>query len=253
VKILQIVLGFVLFAGFVTSAFPNATATSVTGAVRSESGSAPAKVIRQGDVLRQGETIATGPASSAVLRFEDGQIVALSANSRLAISTYSFNPSTGSGSVLLSLLGGGMRAISGVIARRSPQSVTYRAANVTIGIRGTDTNVIIGAGGVVATVNEGSIEFALPGQTPVVILVGEAAFARSDGTFARGTVQQIAAQLAQSPQGQQVLDALNGLQGLETLLGVSTAPGTTSATGFGITPQPPGIGSSAGGGAASAR
>jgi hypothetical protein len=233
-------------------AFANATATSVNGTVQSQVGTAPARAVRQGDTLRQGDTISTGPASSAVLRFEDGQIAALSANSRMTISTYAYNAQAGSGNVLLSLLSGGMRAVSGLIARRTPQNVAYRAANVTIGIRGTDTDVVVGPAGVVATVNEGSISFALPGQEPVVISAGEAAFARADGAFTRGAVQQIAAQLAQTPAGQQILDALNGLQGLGALLGVPVPSGPGVSTRVGVTPGPPTGSSAGGGGAASA-
>jgi hypothetical protein len=106
-----------------------------------------------------------------------------------------------------------------LIGKNSPQAVAYRAANVTIGIRGTDTDVIVGPAGVVATVNDGSISFAMPGQPAVVISAGEAIHARPDGTFSRGAIQQIASQLAQTPQGQQILDALNGLQGLSAMLG----------------------------------
>src|SRR4029078_3725775 len=113
-------------------AFAQATATSVTGSVQAQSGTAPARSVGQGDELRQGDTISTGAASTAVLRFEDGQIAALSANSKMTISGYTFHPSAGTGNVLLSLVSGGMRAISGLIGRTSPQNVTYKAASATI-------------------------------------------------------------------------------------------------------------------------
>jgi hypothetical protein len=232
-------------------AFANATATSVTGTVQAQAGSAPARTIRQGDIVRQGDTISTGASSSAVLRFEDGQIVALTANSRMTISNYSYNSQSGSGNVLLSLIGGGMRAISGLIGRNSPQNVTYKAASATIGIRGTDADIVIGPAGVVATVNDKSITFALPGQAPVVISTGEAIFARPDGTFSRGSIQQIANQLAQTPGGPEILNAINGLQGLSAMLGAAP-PGT--GTSLTVTPgPPPSSSSSAGGGGASTR
>jgi len=233
-------------------AFANALVTSITGPVQVQSANAPAHALRLGDVVRQGDTVSTGPAASAVLRFEDGQITALSANSRMTISTYTFNSQGQTGSVLLSLLAGGMRAISGLIGKNSPQNVTYKAQSVTIGIRGTDTDVVIGDSGVTATVNDGSITFAMPGQSPVVISTGEAIHARPDGTFSRGAVEQIARELAQTPQGQQVLDALRDLQGLSAAL---NQPGTASgptATGIAITPGLTGS-STSGGGAASTR
>jgi hypothetical protein len=66
-----------------------------------------------GDVVKAGETVSTGAGSNVVLRFDDGQIVALSANSSMTVSTYTFNRQAGSGNVVLSLISGGMRAIQG--------------------------------------------------------------------------------------------------------------------------------------------
>jgi hypothetical protein len=227
-------------------ALANATATSVTGSVQAQAGSAPARVVRLGDTLRQGDTV-------VVLRFEDGQIAALAANSRMAITTYTFNSQARTGNVLLSLIDGGMRAVTGLIGRSAPANVAYRARSATIGIRGTDSNVVIGPNGVVATVNDGAISFALPGQDPVVITAGEGVFARNDGTLTRGAIQQIANQLAQAPGGDAILAALNGLQGLSALLGVPP-PGPAPASGLVTSPGPPSGGaSSAGGGGASAR
>jgi hypothetical protein len=228
----------------------NAIATSVNGTVQAQAGASPARAVRQGDTLRQGDTIATGPTSSAVLKFEDGQIVAVGANSRMTISTYAFRRETGTGTVLLSLLNGGMRAITGLIGRTTPQSVSYRAANVTIGIRGTNADIAVGDAGVVATVNEGTISFALSGQPEVLVSAGDAAWARPDGSITRATVQQIAAQLALTPLGRQILDALNGVSGLAALLGVAVPTGR-DATGMAVTPGPPGVGGVAGGGASS--
>jgi hypothetical protein len=234
-------------------AFGNAIVSSITGPVQVQSGSAPARTLRLGDIVRQGDTVITGPVASTVLRFEDGQITALSANSRMTVSTYSYNAQSQSGSVLLSLVAGGMRAITGLIGRNSPQNVAYKAASATIGIRGTDVDMVRNDSGVVAAVNDGVITFALAGQSPVVVAAGEGIHARPDGTFSRGAVEQVARELAQTPQGQQVLDALRDLQGLSAALNqAGTALGGPATTGVAITPGSPG-GSTAGGGGASIR
>lgn len=252
-KSLAILFGLVAF--FATElAFADATAASISGTVQVQTGSAAPRALRQGDVVRQGDTVSTGAASSAVLRFEDGQIAALAANSRMAITTYNYNSQSQSGNVLLSLISGGMRAVSGLIARNKPANVTYKAASATIGIRGTDTDLLMGPAGVVAMVNEGGIIFSLPGQEPVVILAGQAIHLKPDGTFSQGAIQQIAGQLAQTPGGQQILDALNGLQGLSAMLGTPPpGAGAPPATGLVVTPGPPPGASTAGGGGASAR
>ena len=158
-KKISAVLGLLilLLAGL---AFANtATLTSVVGTVQAQTGTAPARVLRLGDQVRQADTVITGAGSSAVLRFDDGQVAALTANSRMTITAYQYNPQTQSGNVLLSLLTGGMRAITGLIGNRSPANVAYRTATATIGIRGTDITIVTSGGNVIVTVNAGVISF----------------------------------------------------------------------------------------------
>ncbi len=100
-----------------TLAFANATAYSVSGNVTAQTGAAAPRLVRQGDTLRAGDTVITGAASSAVLRFEDGQIAALSANSRMLIQASDYNAQAKTGNIVLNLLSGGMRAITGLIGR----------------------------------------------------------------------------------------------------------------------------------------
>jgi FecR-like protein len=176
------------FAGL---AFANtATVTSSTGTVQVQTGTAPARVLRTGDLVRQGDTITTGPVSSAVLKFEDGQIAALTANSKMTVSAYQYNPQTGGGSVLLSLIDGGMRAITGLIGRRTPNNVAYRAATATIGIRGTDVTIVTSQGNVVVSVTDGVISFAFPGQPPQIVSQGNAVSA-VNGSVAQGAAALI--------------------------------------------------------------
>ncbi|HYC37525.1 MAG TPA: FecR domain-containing protein [Usitatibacter sp.] len=163
----------IFFAGLALA--NTATVTSLTGNVQAQTGSEPVRTLRVGDLVRQGDTVSTGAASSAVLRFEDGQVTALTARSRLTITAYQYNPQTQSGSILLSLVDGGMRAITGLIGRRSPENVAYRAATATIGIRGTDITVVTSQGNVVVTVADGVISFRVGDGPPTIVVAGNAA------------------------------------------------------------------------------
>ena len=241
-KKISVLLAFLalLFCDMVLAA--SAVATSITGLVQAQAGTAPARVLRQGDQVNQGDTIITGQGASAVLKFDDGQVAALTQNSRMAITAYDYNPATESGNVLLSLVSGGMRAITGLIGKRSPDRVAYRAATATIGIRGTDVNIATAQGNVVVSVNEGSIAFTMNGQT-VVIPVGQAIHARPDGSFSRGAVAQIQRELAATPAGQQVLNALGGVTGLTNAIN-QAAPGTPrqgEGPPAGVPPGPPAV------------
>ena len=142
--------------------------TSLTGTAQAQTGSAAPRILREGDTVNQGDTVITGGASSAVLKFDDGQIAALTSNSRMTVTSYDYNSSSGGGSVLLSLITGGMRTITGLIGHHNPSNVTYRAATATIGIRGTDVTFATQGNEVIVEVTDGSVTVNVGGQTYVV-------------------------------------------------------------------------------------
>src|SRR5271154_5127216 len=49
-----------------------AIVTSITGTATVQAGTAPARALRQGDEVKQGETVKTAVASAVVMRFDDG-------------------------------------------------------------------------------------------------------------------------------------------------------------------------------------
>jgi hypothetical protein len=248
-RIMVWVLG--LMAALATSlVFANATAFSVSGNVSAQSGAAAARTVRQGDTLRTGDTVITGPGSSAVLRFEDGQIAAISANSRMLIQAYDFNAQAKSGNVVLNLLSGGMRAITGLIGRTSPQRVTYKAGNYTIGIRGTDVEIATDGGNVVVTVTEGVISLAFGTQT-ITVPAGDGVNARFDGTFQQAAIATIIQQLQATPEGQRLLNSLGGIPTITAAVGQAAAGREGAFSG--VTPGPSGPAGTGGGGTASTR
>jgi len=176
-----------------------AVVTSTTGTVSVATGQAAPRSLRTGDQVAQGDTVITGANSAAVLKFDDGQVVALTSNSRMQVTNYQYNPQTESGNVLLSLVSGGMRAITGLIGRRAPSQVAYRAATATIGIRGTDVTIATSEGNVVVSVTDGVISFSFQGQT-LTINAGQAVLARPGQAAVTGTAAQVIAQASQAMQ-----------------------------------------------------
>ena len=195
-----------------------ATATAATAA---GAPAAVARSLRKGDTVNQSDSITTGEASTLVLRFQDGQIAALSARSTLAITTYAYNAAEPARSnVLLSLVNGGMRAITGLIGQARPQAVAYRAGNATIGIRGTDVTMAIlpganaGATTIAVTVNAGRIAFTLNGVT-LIIPVGSGTVVTGNQTPSVQSTGEVAAALraavANNPALQAVANAIASL------------------------------------------
>ena len=167
-KLMVVGLAFVASAAFAQSGQVvdlqgTATAQVVPAAVAGQPAPAPGAIrtLRLGDNINQGETISTGANSRLALRFDDGQIVSLSAKSSFRIDAYVYNRAEPARSnVLFNLINGGMRAVTGLIGKASPQAVTYRAGNATIGIRGTDVTFAINGGNLIVNVNTGQITSA---------------------------------------------------------------------------------------------
>ena len=186
-----------------------ASVFDVSGTVQAIPGAGAPRALRKGDSLTQGETIVTAEGASIVLRFEDGQVVALTSRSRFTISNYTYDRAAPEKSnVLLSLLEGGMRAVTGLIGKRNPASVNYKAANATIGIRGTDVTFATANGDVVVTVVDGAISFTFGGET-VAIPAGQAALTQN-GKVTTGTIAAINAAVAANPNLANALKSVAG-------------------------------------------
>jgi hypothetical protein len=115
--------------------------------------------------VESGDVISVGAKGAATIKFEDGQIVALGENSKFAIEKYDYNKAkVAESNVVLSLLTGGMRFVTGIIGGTRKDAIAMKAGTATIGIRGTDVILIVDrSGAVIATVQDGQVSFAARG------------------------------------------------------------------------------------------
>src|SRR5947209_5234882 len=67
------------------AAFARAVITTLTGTAQAQRGTAAVRPLRMGDEVVQGDTVSTGANSSVVLKFDDGQVAALTSNSRMTV------------------------------------------------------------------------------------------------------------------------------------------------------------------------
>lgn len=105
-----------------------------------------------------GETVATGRNSRVVLRFSDGGTIALQADSRLRIEDYRFSGRVdGDERSYLSLLRGGLRAVTGLIGHYAQRNFRLITPTATIGVRGTEYALRY-TDRLIAAVTEGEIE-----------------------------------------------------------------------------------------------
>lgn len=83
------------------------------------------------------DTVRTGMDSMAQLRFTDQALLALNANSELSIVDYQPPGENGEGTVLLRLIEGGFRTLTGSIGRGNKEAYRVETPVASIGIRGT--------------------------------------------------------------------------------------------------------------------
>ena len=95
----------------------------------------PVRFIASGDAINEGDVITTTEKGFAVVAFTDGTKITLRPSTSFAIEKYAHD--AGSEYGVMRLLRGGLRAITGLINKRNPGALEFRAVTATIGIRGT--------------------------------------------------------------------------------------------------------------------
>ena len=210
-----------------------ATAQATPAAAAGQPAPAPgaARTLRLGDTINQGETISTGAGSRLALRFEDGQLVSLTANSSFRIDAYTYNRAEPArSSVVFNLLNGGMRALTGLIGQARPQAVSYRAGNATIGIRGTDVTFALAGGNLIINVTTGLISFVpRDGAAPVSVSANTAVLSNVNGMVTVGSPAVVAAAITAALQNASPAQAALLGQMAAAIVSVSP-PGSVLAT-----------------------
>lgn len=151
-----------------------ATTVAVNGDVRlvTPQSSTPAAVA-VGQRIDSGARLKTASNSGVTIRYDDGQMVALSGSSEYLVDDYRFNPQKPEqGSFVSTLIKGGMRTVSGLIGERNPKDVQVKTLTATVGIRGTDYNLFFD-GRLYMTVRRGAIAAANEGGEGVFSADGQ--------------------------------------------------------------------------------
>lgn len=112
----------------------------VRGVAFAQTGVQLPRAMGKGLALREGDRLTTGEGATAILKLADGTRMTLRPNSEMVVQVYKFaeNASGDDNSMVLQLLRGGFRTITGLIAKGSPEAAKVQTTTATIGIRGTD-------------------------------------------------------------------------------------------------------------------
>ena len=110
----------------------------VRGDVQLLSASGVLRPARAGDEVAPIERLVTGPEAAASVVLRDGSTLVVGPSSRVDLKEFSFDATTQDGNMLVGLLRGSLRMITGLIGKRHPDAVRIETQTATIGIRGTD-------------------------------------------------------------------------------------------------------------------
>lgn len=98
---------------------------------------------KRGIEVLAGDAVKTGAASNAQIRMNDGGVMALRPNTEFKIDEFTFSGrADGQEKATVSLVKGGVRAVTGAIGRGNRDNLKVNAVVATVGIRGTGFNIV---------------------------------------------------------------------------------------------------------------
>lgn len=217
--LLPSILGWTAPAGEVTH-------LSGTLSVRKPDGSS--KILAVKSAVEEGDILATEAVTYARLKFSDGGEVVLRPNTQLKVESYRFEEAKPErDNVFMSLLKGGMRTVTGLIATRNRAKIAFQTPSATIGIRGTHFGALFCQGNCadVPTVS---------GTAPVDGLHVDVAAGAISLTNAAGTVEFTAGQFAYLPNANTLPELVPPQRGIRVTMPSSIA-GNKGGDGIGKT------------------
>jgi len=88
--------------------------------------------------IREADVVVTGPDGSVGMTFLDASLLSVGPNTALAIDRFAFDSTSHQGTFETSLSRGTLSAVSGKIAKQSPDAMRVRTPVAILGVRGTE-------------------------------------------------------------------------------------------------------------------
>jgi hypothetical protein len=150
-KTALILAGFVFVAAGVLNgtglAYAAASAGQIThlsGVLTAKRADGSSKLFSVKSEVLEGDTLTTEQDTYARIKFADDSEVVMRPGSQLKVAAYSFDQAKPeSDSMILDMLRGGLRSVTGLIGKRNRDVVKVTTVTATIGIRGTHFGALI--------------------------------------------------------------------------------------------------------------
>ena len=144
--IIAIVLGMLSVLGTAPALadIPAGEVIIVSGEVIAIQPDTTTRTLQRKSEFYAGETIQTGVDAYAHLKFSDDALLVLRADSQFRVDEHHFDADdAANSSTILSLLKGGLRIITGLVAKQNPDMYKVNTPAGTIGVRGTDFELVL--------------------------------------------------------------------------------------------------------------
>ena len=133
--------------------------TNISGVVVARHADGSQRILSVRSEVKEGDLLVTAENSYARVKFTDGGEVVLRPGTQVKIDAYRYEEAKPEGDgFAMSLLKGGLRSVTGALARRNPERATYATPTATIGIRGTHFGALFCA--------DDCIQVPAPGGSP---------------------------------------------------------------------------------------
>lgn len=96
------------------------------------------RTLGKGLDLKEGDRLTTSDGASAIIKLQDGTRMTVRPNSEIVLQQYQFKENAPDNNMVMQLVRGGFRAVTGLITKSSPNAARVQTNTATIGIRGTD-------------------------------------------------------------------------------------------------------------------
>lgn len=94
--------------------------------------------VQVGTRISEGDVLVTGPAGSLGIAFRDNSLLSLGPDTVLTIDRFVFDPTSHQGAFESSLRRGTLSAVSGKIAKQTPDAMKVQTPVAILGVRGTE-------------------------------------------------------------------------------------------------------------------
>jgi hypothetical protein len=137
-------LAFGFLLPSLAQAAPAGQITHLSGILSASREDGTSKLLSVKSEVLKGDMLITENDTYARIKFSDGSEIVMRPGTQLKIDDYSYVSATPENdSVVMSILKGGLRAVTGLIGKRNRAKVIFQTATATIGIRGTHFGALL--------------------------------------------------------------------------------------------------------------